>query len=153
MGPRVVSRDLMLRKSLEEAWGKMEKLEGPSPEKWSWGSVHVARFRHPLDQTENAGAILDIPPAPRPGDEHTVNATEYADGSFVQVSGASYREILDLSDWDHSVAVNAPGQSGQPESPHYADLLPLWAEGKYFPLVYSRQAVEKQTTDRMVLEP
>ena len=31
---------------------------------------------------------------------------------FDQVSGASYREILDLSDWDHSVAVNGPARAG-----------------------------------------
>ncbi|HZS51141.1 MAG TPA: penicillin acylase family protein, partial [Bryobacterales bacterium] len=72
---------------------------------------------------------------------------------FVQASGASYREIFDLSDWDRSVAINAPGQSGQPGSPHYADLLPLWADGEYFPLPYSRAAVEKNTARRLVLEP
>jgi acyl-homoserine lactone acylase PvdQ len=38
----------------------------------------------------------------------------------------------DLSNWDNSVAVNVPGQSGQPTSPHYSDLLPLWSEGRYF---------------------
>jgi len=82
-----------------------------------------------------------------------VNATGYYDNSFSQVSGASYREILDLSDWDHSVAVNTPGQSGQPSSPHYSDLLPLWSEGKYLPLVYSREAVDKELTDKLVLTP
>jgi penicillin amidase len=82
-----------------------------------------------------------------------VNATGYSGTSFDQDSGASYREILDLSDWDNSVAVNVPGQSGQPGSPHYSDLLPLWSEGRYFPLVYSREAVEQETTDRLVLQP
>jgi penicillin G amidase len=82
-----------------------------------------------------------------------VNATGYSGRSFDQDSGASYREILDLSDWDNSVAVNVPGQSGQPGSPHYSDLLPLWSDGKYFPLVYSREAVEKEATDKLVLEP
>ena len=96
---------------------------------------------------------MDLGPVARPGDEYTVNATGYPEGSFDQVEGASYREILDLADWDHSVAVNVPGQSGQPGSPHYSDLLPLWSEGKYFPLVYSREAVERDVTDRLVLEP
>jgi penicillin amidase len=49
--------------------------------------------------------------------------------------------------------VNVPGQSGQPGSPHYSDLLPLWSEGRYFPLVYSPEAVEQETTDRLVLQP
>jgi penicillin G amidase len=36
---------------------------------------------------------------------------------------------------------------------HYSDLLPLWDDGKYFPLVYTRRAVEKATVDRLLLEP
>jgi penicillin amidase len=149
----VVTRDVMLRKSLEEAWSAMERLQGPDPAKWSWGQLHLVRLRHPVNQTPNAATVTDLGPVPRPGDEYTVNATGYSGSSFDQVSGASYREILDLSDWDHSVAVNAPGQSGQPGSPHYSDLLAPWSEGKYFPLVYSREAVEKETMDRMTLEP
>lgn len=111
------------------------------------------RFRHALDKAEGAQALMDLGPVGRPGDEYTVNATGYFGESFEQVSGASYREILDTSDWDRSVAVNTPGQSGQPGSPHYSDLLPLWNEGLYFPLSYSRDAVEKQMTDKLVLEP
>jgi acyl-homoserine lactone acylase PvdQ len=67
--------------------------------------------------------------------------------------GASFREIIDLADWDRSVATSTPGQSGQPGSPHYGDLLPLWAEGRYFPLVFSREAVEANTVNRLVLQP
>jgi penicillin G amidase len=146
-------RDSLLSNSLAEAWEKMEKLQGPDSNKWSWGEMHHVRFRHPLDQIPDAAALTDPAPVSRPGDEYTVNATGYPDNSFDQTSGASYREILDLSDWDHSVAVNVPGQSGQPGSPHYSDLLPLWSEGKYFPLVYSRNAVEKEATDKLTLEP
>ena len=149
----VVTRDYRLRESLEEAWKEMQKLQGPISTKWSWGEMHHVRFRHPLDQMTGAAALTDPPPVSRPGDEYTVNATGYYDSSFDQVSGASYREILDLSDWDHSVAVNVPGQSGQPASPHYSDLIPLWSEGEYFPLLYSREAVEKEATDRLVLQP
>jgi penicillin amidase len=46
-----------------------------------------------------------------------------------------------------------PGQSGQPGSVHYDDLLPLWAHGKYFPLSYSKQAVDRETTDVLELKP
>ena len=72
---------------------------------------------------------------------------------FTQRSGASFREILDLSDWDKSIAINVPGQSGQPESPHYGDLLPLWSEGKYFPLLFTREKIEKHAAARLLLEP
>ena len=44
-------------------------------------------------------------------------------------SGASYRQILDVADWDRSVVTNAPGESGDPQSKHYRDLLEDWACG------------------------
>ena len=68
-------------------------------------------------------------------------------------NGASYREIFDLADWDGSRAINVPGQSGQPGSKHYDDLLALWSEGRYFPLAYSKGAVDRATTDTLNLLP
>jgi penicillin amidase len=115
--------------------------------------LHTVHFRHALDQQPGAKDLLDLGTLSRPGDEYTVNATGTDGDSWEQVSGASYREILDTSDWDQSVAVNTPGQSGQPGSPHYSDLMELWDAGHYFPLLYSRKAVESETTDRLVLQP
>ena len=66
-----------------------------------------------------------------------------AGANLKQQHGASFREVLDLANWDNSVATNVPGQSGQPGSPFYGNLLPLWEKGEYFPLLYSRAAVEK----------
>jgi penicillin amidase len=96
--------------------------------------------------------LLDLGPLARPGDGYTVNAT-WPGARFEQDGGASYREILDTADWDRSLAVNTPGQSGQPGSAHYSDLLALWNEGKYFPLIFSRKAVEANAHDRLVLTP
>ena len=143
----------MLLETLDEAAKKLEKLQGSDRKNWSWGTLHTVRFRHSLDQIEGISILTDLGPLPRPGDDYTVNATGTPEDSLVQAHGASYREILDLSDWDQSLAVNTPGQSGQPGSPHYADLLPLWDGGEYFPLLYSRGAVEKASTEKMTLTP
>ncbi len=70
-----------------------------------------------------------------------------------QKSGASYREILDTGDWDRSLAVNVPGQSGQPGSRHFDDLLPLWSQGKYFPLQFSQEKVMVSAEDELILAP
>jgi penicillin amidase len=61
--------------------------------------------------------------------------------------------VLDVGNWDASQAINTPGQSGDPWSPHYRDLAPLWAHGRYFPLLYSRPAVAAATAKRLVLRP
>jgi penicillin amidase len=49
--------------------------------------------------------------------------------------------------------VNHPGQSANPESPHYRDLAPLWLRGEYFPLLYSRKAIEEAEESRIRLVP
>lgn len=103
---------------------------------WRYGRVHLRRFPHPF---VNA---FDLPTHETSGGAGTVAA-----------DGASYREILDVADWDRSIATNTPGQSGQPASPYYGNLLPMWANGEYFPLVYSRPAVDREKAHRLVLRP
>jgi hypothetical protein len=87
---------------------------------------------------------------PRGGDATTLNNTG---NDPRQVHGASFRVVMDLADWDRSTTINVPGQSGQPGSRHYGDLLPLWAKGAYHPLPFSREAVERNATSRLTLLP
>ncbi len=73
--------------------------------------------------------------------------------SFDQVGGATFRMILDVGEWDRSLAINSPGQSGVPSSPHFGDLLESWSQGETFPLLYSREKVDKATRQRFLLVP
>ena len=143
----------LLLSTLADAGHELEQQVGPDPALWSWGSLHTMTFRHPLDQLPGAKDLFDLEPVARPGDANTVNATGSGTSGYRQTSGASYREIFDLDNWDNSLAVNTPGQSGEPGSRHYSDLLPLWAAGQYFPLLYSKEAVEENTTDVLLLTP
>jgi penicillin amidase len=149
----IPTRDALLRDTLQAAYEELAAKLGTDPRGWSWGELHKVYFRHALDGAAGAAGLLDRGPVERPGDGDVVQATGFADGSFEQTSGASYREIFDLADWDNSVAINVPGQSGQPGSKHFDDLLPLWSTGQYFPLRYSRNAVDAVTTDLLILEP
>jgi penicillin amidase len=146
-------RDRFLLKTFVTALAKVQLLLGEDPKQWSWGKLHTATFRHPLATLGPAyEKAFNLGPVPRPGDANTPNNTRH-DDKFQQVHGASYRQLFDLADWDRGLATSTPGQSGQPGSPHYADLLPLWAEGEYFPLVFSRSKVEELTRHRLRLEP
>src|SRR5438445_260799 len=146
LGPKPeAARDSLALAAWDDALREISTRLGPDRAAWSWGALHRAGFRHPL------AAAFDLPSVPRGGDAHTVNATGGPD--YRQAYGASYREILDLADWDRSVATSVPGQSGQPASPYYGDLLPLWAEGRYFPLAYSRARVERETAHILTLLP
>jgi penicillin amidase len=94
-------------------------------------------------------AKLNVGPHPRGGDGYTVSATGNADN---QTAGGSLKIIVDTENWDSSVGLNNPGQSGNPESPHYRDLFELWSRGKYFPLFYSRAKVESVSESAVILQ-
>ncbi|MCZ6870090.1 MAG: penicillin acylase family protein, partial [Gammaproteobacteria bacterium] len=82
----------------------------------------------------------------------TVNNTSYRSDFRVR-SGASWRMVLDVGRWDRSTMTNAPGQSGDPRSPFYANLLKGWATDQSFPLLYSRRQVQRNLALRIELTP
>jgi penicillin amidase len=96
---------------------------------------------------------LNVPRLPLGGTAFSPMAATYRASDFRTMEGASFRMVLDVGRWDESVAINAPGQSGDPESPFYRNLAPLWAAGKYVPLLYSRPAVEAAAFRRFKLTP
>lgn len=150
----VAARDTWLAQTFATAVSRTRQMLGDDPSQWRWGKLHTASFPHPLASLgPDYAKLFEVgPPVPRPGDVHCPNNTRH-DDQFRQVHGASYRHVLDLADWDRGLATSVPGQSGQPGSPHYNDLLPLWAEGRYFPLAYSRGKVEAVTRHRLLLRP
>jgi len=121
---------------------------------WKYGQekYHHALIAHPLSNAVNAAtkARLEVGPLPRGGDGSTVSATGGADN---QAAGGSLKIVADTEDWDNSVALNTPGQSGDPDSPHYRDLFALWARGQYFPLAYSRAKVDSVRESTLRLTP
>ena len=50
-----------------------------------------------------------------------------------------------------SVMTNVPGESGDPSSKYYSDLIEDWATGNYHPMAFSRKYVEASTAERFVL--
>lgn len=76
-------------------------------------------------------------------------------GTLWSQKGNSYTQIVDLSDPDNSRAVLPPGISEDPESPHRADQMPLWAAGATRPAPLSRGAVDAIAVSRrrLAVEP
>ena len=147
---RAAVRAALTGPALGEAWRELAGKLGPDPATWSWGRMHRASFEHALAGSPALRALMNTPDVPRGGDATTPNST----GSGArQTAGASFRLVLDVADWDRSTTINVPGASGQPGSPRYADLLPLWAEGRYHPLPFSRRAVESSAAQRLMLLP
>jgi penicillin amidase len=147
-------RDALLGRSLVQAVAALTEKLGRDMRRWQWGQnrYHHALIRHPLSAVVNAAtrARLDVGPVPRGGDAFSPSATGGGDN---QTSGGSFKIVADTSDWDASLGLNNPGQSGDPDRGHYRDLFQLWARGEYFPVYYSRAKVESVTEERVVLSP
>jgi len=149
------SRQRVLLESLARAVADVEQRLGADSARWQWGRLHQAVFEHPLAARVDAGTRrrLTVGAWPIGGSSATPMATGYRASDYQLNAGASFRMVADVGAWDATVAINTPGQSGDPASPHYRDLAPLWVQGRYFPLTYSRGAVEKVTRTRLTLRP
>jgi penicillin amidase len=65
------------------------------------------------------------------------------------------RMVLDVGAWDESRFSMPGGQSGNPFSPHYDDLLRLWRRGDGVPIVWSEDRIQEAAaaTFRLLPEP
>ena len=141
--------------TLDAAWAEAVVLLGEEPEKWRWGDLHLIRFKHPLFDraTTPLKEKLSYPAYSRGGSGNTTNSTGFSPTDFLVRSGASFRMVLDVGRWDEAEMTNAPGQSGDPDSPFYRNLLEGWANDSSFPLLYSRAAVIANQALRIELLP
>jgi penicillin amidase len=122
---------------------------------WSWGRLHHATFEPAAAALADPAlrAQMSMGPLELPGSASSPRAATYRTADFAATAGASVRMVLDVGHWDNSVAINTPGQSGDPYSAHYRDLFPLWAAGDYVPLLFSRAAVEREAETVLALTP
>jgi penicillin amidase len=152
------SPDDVIAKALNDAMAELRSKLGSDTSKWRWGALHQAHFAHPLASVSPLNYLFDIAPLDRPGDSVTVNAAGgggfSADpANYSQQTVPSMRQIIDLSDFDNSLWVTTTGESGQPGSAHYSDLVPLWDQNKYQPMYYSPRKQAPNATGILTLKP
>ena len=133
--------------SLESAWDDAIELLGKNPDRWRWGDLHRIRMVHPLrnQAPRELRQKMSVSDYAMGGSHYTANATPFYAHDFLVRGGASFRMVVDVGDWDASKAINTPGQSGDPRSRFYDNLLRDWATGKHFPLLYSKSAIDDNT--------
>lgn len=143
--------ETLLGGALAEALIDMGARQGTTDmDRWRWDRVNGAAFRH---QPFNASRVLrpwfsrDVA---RGGDAFTL-ATNMPIRDDIYIS--SYRQIVDLADFDRSRFMIPMGQSGQIVSGHYSDLLEPWQKVAYLPMRFTRTVVDDAVTKRLLLEP
>jgi penicillin amidase len=117
--------------ALERALERKEALKARA-----WGEVHRAGFAHAVLSHTPLRRLSDRA-LPFGGDRYTVNVGPFDPRTLRMDHGPSYRQIVDLADMEASLFVHPMGQAGHLLSPHYADLLPLWARGDYLPMGFA----------------
>ena len=148
-------RDPVLLGSVAAAVDELKGRLGPDMANWTWGRLHRALFVPAVAGLADPelAAQMTVGPLQVPGSASTPRMAGWRTGDFQQSVGATVRVVMDVGGWDNSVFMNSPGQSGDPMSPHYRDLFPLWAAGSYVPLRFSRTAVEADAEVVMRLTP
>lgn len=120
----------------------------------TWGQIHQVNLSHVLkDKFESSlSEHVDATGGASGGDGATLNARWYVSFEQPQVTGgASFRAVVDTSDWEKAQAINFPGQSSDPRSTHYKDLYPLWLNGDSIPLNFSLEAVNYNSTQKILI--
>jgi penicillin amidase len=139
--------DMALR-SLDTAVRKLKIEHGPEPARWRWGSEHAVIFSHTLfERVPVLGALLRRT-IETDGDGFTVNRGIHEAWPFRHVHGAGFRAVYDIADPAASRYMLALGQSGNPFSAHYDDLLENWRDGQTFRLDASKAAYGITMTPR-----
>ncbi|MDQ3252360.1 MAG: penicillin acylase family protein [Acidobacteriota bacterium] len=144
-----------LAASLAEGLAKMAESQGtPDVNAWRWDNVHHALFPHnPFEQDAQLKPLFSRS-IPNGGDKFTVNvASVFRWAEYHQLHSAQYRQIIDFGDITNSRFIIAPGQSGNPYSRHYDDLLKRWQRVEYLPMRYGGQTTDDAAHEQLVLEP
>ena len=144
-----------MEEALASAVGELRQLMGDDVSQWQWGRLHRQTFRHVMGQTRALSRLFNRGPVPVGGDSNTVWQASYVPyhGYELKAWTASYRQIIDLGDFDKSLAVIPSGQSGHPGSRHYGDMIRMWQQVEYHPMLWERSSVEREVRGRLVLQP
>jgi penicillin amidase len=150
----IKTRDELLQTTFRETLSVLAQRLGRDQSKWQYGQAtnkHIA-IKHPLSAlvSNEMRKKIDFGPLSRGGYGETVNSTS---NSSNQTHGASFRMLMDTENWDKTLGINTPGQSADPNDPHYGDLFERWAKDEYFPVYFSKDKIKAVADRTWILVP
>ncbi|GLW50165.1 hypothetical protein Stsp02_58260 [Streptomyces sp. NBRC 14336] len=155
--PKADNRDQLFERAMIDARWELTAKLGKDIETWNWGRLHRLFLKNQTLGTEGPGFlqyVLNRGPWKLSGGEATVNATGWnAAGGYGVVWVPSMRMVVNLGDLDKSKWINLTGASGHAYSAHYTDQTDKWADGELLDWSFTKNAVDKNTSDTLVLQP
>jgi penicillin amidase len=151
--PRAWSEEM--ESALAGAIGTLRKKHGKTAAGWAWGRVRPLTLEHFAGDVPGLGGVFNRGPFPFGGDSATVPqaSTSWLDPTGNPIGIASMRLALEVGDWESFRASTAGGQSGNPLSPHYDDLIAPWRTGEGVPIAWSPEAIRRRARATLVLQP
>jgi penicillin amidase len=138
------------------ALNEISKAQGDDIGHWRWGAVHRAEFVHRVfAHVPLLGRLAQLSIETGGGND-TVNRGQTSGtgtNPFAHTHGAGFRAVYDLADLSRSLFIIATGQSGNPLSPHYGDMMERWRDGGHVEIATSRDAARKRAESILVLAP
>ena len=145
-----------IRLALHDAVTELSTAYGSEPSRWRWDAAHRATFSNrPFGAFPLIGPLFNRE-VPVDGGAFTPLRADHSMASerpYAAIHGAGYRGIYDLADEDRSLYVISTGQSGNVYSPHYDDLMPLWAKGEYVAIHTQPAAIASESIGSLILQP
>ena len=146
-----------LQTALQAAVAGLAERLGPDPEAWRWGDLHYLRMQNILwSRVPLLGGLLSVQRPIGGGNDTPMRAaSRIADPEepFAAVHGASFRAVYDLANLAASRFIIIGGQSGNPFSAHWSDLVDLWMAGGGVPLTGDREALRRHAESRLEFLP
>ncbi|MDW8267562.1 MAG: penicillin acylase family protein [Anaerolineae bacterium] len=139
------TREELLALALKRAVETLKQEIGDDARRWHWGRLHQILWPHPLGAFRPFRQLLNRGPFPVSGSHTTLNAQlfDYTVPLRTVTVAPLYRMVVDVAQWDRSLFIAAPGQSGLPGHRFYDNLIHLWLEDEMIPMAFSRAKVEE----------
>ncbi|SOE20695.1 penicillin amidase [Spirosomataceae bacterium TFI 002] len=150
------SRELILRRSFNQAIEGLKNQLGDNTAKWEWKKVHTLTHNHPLSAVPSLAKWFNVGPLPAPGGRETINNLDFVmDSTGVNhiVYGPALRRIIDMSNTDMGYSVNPTGQSGNFMSKHYDDQAEMFVNGGSRAELKNRKLIEANSIGKTILQP
>ena len=151
--PQIENCDILAKKSLDDSLALLSLKYGTRVESWRWGDAHKSYHRsNALGQIPLISYLSNIVQETS-GGQNTLMSGEYlgfGENPYLQNRGSGLRAIYDFGEDNNSLFILSTGQSGNPLSRHYDDMVSMWKLGEYIPAIIDRDVIEgsgaKKTT-------
>jgi penicillin amidase len=132
---------------------RLRTRHGTDPAGWAFGSLRPLILHHPLGRKRLLANLFNLGPVSFGGDADTINqgAVLPLDPLAPVDNIASLRVVIDVGAWNNSRFSLPGGQSGNPLSPHYDDLFPLWQRGEGVPIAWTPDEIRSVTCETLEL--